>query len=335
MMKSIRVSRITASRRAFLKLALLAGGAALLSACGSEPAQLPPSPAEPAAHDQQPKEPTTMQLQKVDVNDVELHYVEQGKGDPLILVHGGLADYREWSQQMERFAQRYRVIAYSRRYNHPNQNRQQRPDHSALIEAEDLAAFMGAVGIERGHVVGYSYGAFAALCLALEHPERVRALVLAEPPVHRWVIGLPGGDALFADLMTRLWEPAGQAFRRGDKAEALRVSLDFFAGPGALSQTPPEVRQVLEDNLHEWEALTTSSDAFPMLAKERVAQLGMPTLLMTGDQTLPIHRLVNDEIERVWPHVQRVRLPKATHDMWNEQPDACGAAVFKFLGEHA
>ena len=276
-----------------------------------------------------------MDLQKVMVNGVNLHYVEQGQGSPLVLVHGGLADYREWAPQMERLAQSYRVIAYSRRYNYPNQNRELRPDHSALMEAEDLAAFMWALGLDRSHVVGYSYGAFATLCLALDHPELVRTLTLAEPPVHRWVLGLPGGDALFADLMTRLWEPAGQAFRRGDKEEALRVSLDFFIAPGALSQIPAELRQVLEDNLREWEALTTSRDAFPILAKERVAQLPMPILLLTGDQTLPIHRLVNDEIERVLPKAQRVRLPEATHDMWNEQPEACGTAVLQFLGRHA
>jgi non-heme chloroperoxidase len=276
-----------------------------------------------------------MKLQKALVNNVELHYVEQGQGTPLVLVHGGLADYREWGAQMERFAQSYRVIAYSRRYNYPNQNRELPPDHSALIEAEDLAAFMHVLGLDRSHVVGYSYGAFAALCLALDHPDLVRTLMLAEPPVLRWVIGLPGGDALFADLMDRLWEPAGQAFRRGDKVEALRVSLDFFIAPGALSQVPAEVRQFLEDNLREWEALTTSRDAFPMLAKRRVAQLLMPTLLLTGDQTLPIHRLLNDEIARVLPQAQRIRLPEATHDMWNEQPEACGAVVLQFLGKHA
>jgi pimeloyl-ACP methyl ester carboxylesterase len=194
---------------------------------------------------------------------------------------------------------------------------------------------MRVLGLDRSHVVGYSYGAFTALCLALDHPDQVRTLTLAEPPVHRWVIGLPGGDALFADLMDRLWQPAGQAFRRGDKEEALRVSLDFFIAPGALSQVPAEVRQFLEDNLREWEALTTSRDAFPMIAKGRAAQLPMPTLLLTGDQTLPIHRLLNDEIARVLPQAQRIRLPEASHDMWNEQPEACGAAVVRFLAKHA
>jgi pimeloyl-ACP methyl ester carboxylesterase len=275
-----------------------------------------------------------MKLQKTAANGVELHYVEQGQGVPLILIHGGLADYREWGPQMKRFAQTNRVIAYSRRYNHPNQNQAIRPDHSALVEAEDLAAFMRALGIERSHIVGYSYGAFTALCLALEHPELVRSLVLAEPPVQRWALDLPGGDKVFADFMA-FWESVGQAFRDSKKEQALRITVNFFYGEGAFDGIPGEIRQILEANLREWEALTTSRDAFPMLAKERVAQLQHPALLLTAEKTLPIHQLVNDELEHVLLREQRVTLKGATHDMWAEQPDACGAAVAQFLREHA
>jgi hypothetical protein len=56
--------------------------------------------------------------------DVELHYVERGSGTPVVLVHGSLADYTywEWSDQIPLLAEHHRVIAYSRRYNHPNRN---------------------------------------------------------------------------------------------------------------------------------------------------------------------------------------------------------------------
>jgi pimeloyl-ACP methyl ester carboxylesterase len=60
----------------------------------------------------------------------------------------------------------------------------------------------------------------------------------------------------------------------------------------------------------------------------------LPTLLLCGDATLPIQQIVNAELERVLTLGQRVTLPGATHDMWVEQPDACGAAVLEFLREH-
>jgi pimeloyl-ACP methyl ester carboxylesterase len=249
----------------------------------------------------------------------------------LILVHGGLADHREWNQQMARFADHYRVIAYSQRYYHPNQNLPIVTDYTTLVDAEDLAAFVKALDLDKSHIVGYSSGAFMALSMALDHPELVRTLVLAEPPIVHWLPGLPGGDVQYAEFMSTFWEPVGEAFRQGDKELALRISLTFFIGEDVLDELPSEVRQVLEDNLGGWEAFTTSRDTFPMVDKERVAQMHFPTLLLTAENTLPLHHLVNDELERLLPLAERVIVREATHDMWAEQPEACGEAVLEFL----
>jgi pimeloyl-ACP methyl ester carboxylesterase len=272
-----------------------------------------------------------MQLQAVRANGVELHYLSQGQGVPVVLVHGGLADYREWAPQIERFARHFRVVAYSRRYNYPNQVPALAPDHSALVEAADLAAFLRALDLAPSHVVGYSYGAFTALCLALAHPELVRALALAEPPILRWAASVPGGAALLTEFLTSFWERVGNAFRRGEPELALRRTAEFFIGPGAYDQLPAEDLQGWQENLGEWEALTTSRDAFPLLAQDQVAQLQLPTLLLTGERTLPIHQLVNAELERLLPHAQRACIRDATHGMWGEQPELCGETTLQFL----
>ena len=56
----------------------------------------------------------------VDVNGARLEYTDAGRGEPLIFVHGSLEDLRIWRRQVELFSAHYRVIAYSRRYHHPN-----------------------------------------------------------------------------------------------------------------------------------------------------------------------------------------------------------------------
>jgi pimeloyl-ACP methyl ester carboxylesterase len=91
------------------------------------------------------------------------------------------------------------------------------------------------------------------------------------------------------------------------------------------------VRQVLDENLSGWEAFTTSADCFPMLEKQQVAQLPMPILLLTAVNTLPIHQLVNSELVRLLPQAKHVTIADATHEMWTEQPEACGRAVLAFL----
>ena len=212
----------------------------------------------------QPTEVTERQhgrLNRVRVNRVELHYLERGKGIPVVFVHGGLDDYRMWEAQIDPFAQNYRVIAYSRRYNYPNNNPYIRPDHSAIIEAADLAALIKRLKLGRVHVVGHSYGAFTALFLAVRHPELVRTLVLAEPPVLRWAQDKSEGTALFDEFMDNLWKPAGDAFRRGKKEQALRLTLNYFAGEGVFDQAPEVQRKYWLENLREWQALTTSRDA--------------------------------------------------------------------------
>ena len=273
------------------------------------------------------------QLKKVFVNGVELHYLEQGQGVPVIFIHGGLVDYRYWAAQMEPFSQRYRVIAYSRRYNYPNNNPNIGPDHSAIVEAADLAALIKRLKLGPVHLVGHSYGAYTALFLAVKHPELVRTLVLGEPPALRWVLNLPGGKAVFDEFMNNIWKPAGQAFKHGNQEQALRITIDYFIGKGAFDQLPQEFRAVLRDNLPEWKALTTSRDAVPLLRREDARRIKIPTLMLTGDRTLRIHHLVNDELERLLANGERVRID-ATHEMWEEQPEKCRQATLTFLFKH-
>lgn len=98
-----RATQHVLDRRTFLQLLGGTTVAAALAAC--RPIVLPPAPAEAGAAAQTAEE---LALQKVVVNGAELHYVEQGQGTPLVLVHGGLSDYREWGPQMTRFAQDHR-----------------------------------------------------------------------------------------------------------------------------------------------------------------------------------------------------------------------------------
>jgi pimeloyl-ACP methyl ester carboxylesterase len=277
---------------------------------------------------------TEHRLKKVRVNGVELHYLDIGKGTPVIFVHGGLDDYRVWEAQLEPFAQSYRVIAYSRRYNFPNHNPHIRPDHSAIIEAEDLAALIKSLKLGRVHVVGYSYGAFTALFLVVKHPELVRSLVLAEPPVLRWAEDKPEGKALFDEFMGNIWKPVGDAFRRGEKEQALRLTLNYFAGEGVYDQVAEVQRIYWRNNIREWEALTMSRDANPPLSREDVKRIKAPVLMLSGAQTLGILKFVDNELQPLLSNGERLVIPNATHEMWSEQPDVCRRAVLGFLSRN-
>jgi pimeloyl-ACP methyl ester carboxylesterase len=272
-------------------------------------------------------------LKIVSVNGVSLHYLESGKGDPVVFVHGGLGDYREWSAQIEPFSKHYRVVDYSRRYDYPNDN-PERPDHSPIVDAADLAALLDALKLERVHLVGYSYGALTSLFFATQHPERLRSLTLTEPPIMKWLPQIPGGQVELDKFMTEMWKPAAEAFRKEQPETALRITCDYFTGPGSYDKFPVQARQFLMSDIREWKALTTSVDAFPMLDRDAVRSLKMPILLITGEKSLTLLRMINEELGRVLPNAERVTIPGATHDMWQEQPEVCGGATLSFLSKH-
>jgi non-heme chloroperoxidase len=282
-----------------------------------------------------------MRIDAVEANGVKLHYVEHGKGVPVILVHGGLEDYRSWEPQLAAFAQRHRTIAYSRRYNYPNTGAPPRNDYSAIVDADDLAALIKILKLAPANVVGISYGAYTALLLAVRHPELVRSLVLCEPPLLRWLPELDGDQPLFAEFMSKVWEPATHGFRESDEV-GLTAAIDGFGrlgyvlGPETASfgTLPPEVRSGLFENAAEWKALTQSKDAFPNVPYAAVKRLRIPTLMLSGGKTLTLQKIIDPQLAKLLRHGKRIILPNASHEMWSEEPEACGKATLEFIDQH-
>ena len=276
----------------------------------------------------------SIQPTKIRVNNVELHYIEQGQGEPLILLHGGQGDYRSWEPQLKVLSTQFRVISYSRRYHYPNNNPLTAKYHSAYTEADDLAALIRTLKLGRVHLIGTSIGAFAALALAVKHPEMVRSLVLAEPPVHQWVRDSPNGAAAYREFMTTMWEPATAAFKAGDDQGAMRILVDGFTGKGSFDKLPPGSRAAAMQNSRFFKANALSSDPFPNLSKDKVRRLRIPVLIVTGENTIKIHKLVNEELARLLPKAERVIIPKAGHFSPRENPQAFNEAVLKFFASH-
>jgi pimeloyl-ACP methyl ester carboxylesterase len=268
---------------------------------------------------------------RIRVGDIELHFIERGTGAPLVLLHGGQADYRAWPRQVEAFAPRYRVISYSRRYHYPNANTPTATDHSALVDADDLAGLIRQLRLPPAHLVGTSYGAFTALALATRQPALVRSLVLAEPPIHRWVETDSRGAALYNAFRTGVMAPAAAAFAAGDRAGAMRIFIDAFDGAGTFDGLPAERRAAVLQNAGFFRALTASSDPFPNLSKDVVRLLRVPVLIVRGAETDELHRLVTEELGRVLPRAERTIIPNAGHGSQRQNPEAFNRAVSAFL----
>lgn len=246
----------------------------------------------------------------VDVDGVRLHYVDRGRGEPLVLLHGNGSMSREFeiSGLIDEAARRFRVIAFDR----PGHGYSTRPrEHAWTPEAQAdlLDKALDRLGAGQALVLGHSWGALVALALALDHPERVRALVLASgyyfptprldvlllsPPalpvvgdVMRYTISPLLGWLMLPAIMRRIFGPAPMPER-------------FAAFPFGLALRPSQIRASAADTALMIPAAWRLRRRYPRLAVPAVIIAGGGDLLVdAGRQSVRLHRVVPDSALRV------------------------------------
>ena len=271
--------------------------------------------------------------QKIELpNGVNLAYVRGGQatGAPLVFVHGTMNDLRMWQPQWQAFTGQYDCIAYSRRYAYPNDNRPIASDYSALTDAEDLGLFLDALGVKQASLIGLSYGGFASLAFALKHPRRVASMVLVEPPMMRYADDAPDLRPTVAAFEKNHAHAAEAAFRAGDDDLGMRLLLSGIIGREA-AKISPKLVAMLMPNVEEVRAISLSDDEFPLLDKAQVAALDIPTLLVSGAKSAPVHQALIACLIKAMPQAQTAIIQGAGHSVPQEQPEAFNAAVAEFL----
>lgn len=271
----------------------------------------------------------------IQIDGTQLEYFEAGEGEPVVFVHGTLGDFRSWGMQMDDFAKSFRAISYSRRYHYPNQCRGDESDYSPVAHADDLAAFIAALGLDSAHIVGSSYGAYVALFLAKRHPERVRSLVVGEPPDLPLLEQNPEGRKVRDEFLATVWNPAAETVEQGHTEEGIRLFIDGVVAEGAFDQFPSEVQALILDNACEFKAEPASPEFWTPFTCDDARSVKAPTLLLTGENSLPMLKFVVDELDSCLPNKQYETIPDATHEMAADNPSAYNKTVIAFIADHA
>jgi non-heme chloroperoxidase len=283
-------------------------------------------------------------VRSVDIGATRLQYIEEGSAEPLVFVHGSASDFRTWERQLSPFAERFRVIAYSRRYHWPNDPIPQGADYSMSEHVEDLAALLRGLGAAPAHLVGHSYGAFVCLLLAIREPRLVRSLVLAEPPVITlFVSSRPKPLEILRLLATRPRTamaiikfgamgaaPAARAFRRGDNEAGVRIFGDAVFGAGGYGRLPESRMTQVRDNLTNVRAEVLGS-GFERLDAGQVRKVEIPALLVSAQNSIPLFHRLTERLAQLLPHAERSQIPGATHAVHEDNARAFNAAVLPFV----
>lgn len=283
-------------------------------------------------------------LPTVTANGAELAYREVGRGEPVVFIHGSLSDIRTWDGQLEAIGGTHRAIAYSRRYSPPGPPIEPGADDQMLPHVEDLTALLEGLEAEPAHLVGNSWGGFIALLAAIRAPERVRTLVLMEPPVLSLFVSTPPRPAELAAVLARrprtgiailgfgIGTIAGveRALKRGEDERAMERFARGVLGDETFENLPEERLRQARDNIPTLRAQQLGA-GFPPLSEDEVRSVRAPTLLICGERSPGLFQRLTERLEELLPRAEVVEIDDASHTMHEQQPAAVNGAISRFL----
>jgi pimeloyl-ACP methyl ester carboxylesterase len=264
------------------------------------------------------------------VNGVELPYVDQGMGIPVIFVHGAWMDLRYWEPQREVVAIKYRFIAYTLRYHGKGPWPDDGRHYSTTTHLADLTAFIRQLDAGPVHLVGLSMGGRLATLVALEHPDLLLSLTVLEPPLDDLLDDFPE-----ARCVREEWRSGFEALRRAAQAgDAIQATKLFYGlandqGPDALDGQPEPFREMVLDNARTVPlALSVRPPALLCAALEGIK---MPALVVSGELSPRSRILINEIIVKCIPGSRLVVIPAAAHLMSYQNPVAFNERLLEFL----
>lgn len=252
-----------------------------------------------------------------------LYYEEHGRGEPLVLVPGFGAGLWSWYRQVPAFAERFRTVVFDPR----GVARSRVADAPFTMRdlADDLAALLEELKVERAHVLGASFGGFVAQEFALAHPGRTRSLVLCCTSYGGAGHVPPAPETLAAIASTKGL----------DTEERVRGNWSLAFSQGFAAAHPEEVERVVslraENGAPEQLYLRQLQAAVAFDAAARVGRIEAPTLVITGDADRIVPHENSLNLAAAVPGAELKIVEGGSHAFFIERADEFNRAVLEFV----
>ena len=239
---------------------------------------------------------------RVHLRGITLYYELEGKGPPLLLLHGGAGNGMQFEKQRPEFARSHRLIV-------PDARAQGRSsDRPGLLTyhdmAEDVVALLDTLHLRRVDVMGWSDGGDIGLDLAIHHPDRI---------VHLVTFG--------ANTSPDGLQPADRAWNASATADSFGTGME--QGWKALNPEPSHYREAMEKIITLWRTL-------PRFTPAALGSIRARTLICAGEHDL-ILREHTESLAAAIPHAELWIVPGASHGAMIERPDLVNPRVLAFL----
>jgi 3-oxoadipate enol-lactonase len=248
---------------------------------------------------------------------------------PIVLIHAGIADRRMWDDIWPVLTEQHDVLRLDLRgYGESTEN-----PSGPWSPRADVLATLDAIGIDRAHLVGCSFGAGVAVEVALERPSLAASLVLAAP-----------GGALMTERTDELvagWEAEGAAMEAGDFDAAAEANVVAWVDgpqrepdvvPAGVRDAVRRMQRQVFDISDDWEdAVWEAEDELDPPASERLDEIAVPTLVISGELDIDAVRLAADHLLAGIRDVRGVVWPDVAHLPSMERPDDFAAEVLDWV----
>ena len=273
------------------------------------------------------------EVKSIFINGDSIHYIDVGKGDPVVFVHGAVGDYRTFGKQMDEFTKSHRVSAYSRRFAYPNQQTINDSTRlSAVSHASDLAELLKALKLGPANLYGHSYGADIALLTAIDHPELVSSLILGEPFISSLMQQVPGGDTVLNNFFTAAFVPVVEAFKNNKNEEGVKALINGVMGDSLYyDRLSQKDRDIMMANFPEAKGILLGKDNFPLVVCDDVKKIKAPVLLLKGDKSPAIFSVMIEELNRCLSNREVATLTNTSHGLEYESPAEFNKTVLGFI----
>ncbi|KYK45957.1 alpha/beta hydrolase [Bradyrhizobium liaoningense] len=254
---------------------------------------LPPTPTLPKA----------AQSGFAPVNGIKVWYAVFGRGQPVLLLHGGLANANYWGHQVRALQRQYQVIVMESR-GHGRSSRNQEPYGYDLM-ASDVIGLLDHLKIRQAAIVGWSDGAIIGLDVAMRHPERVSRLFAFAANSD------PSGvaDIASSDVFNAYIARAGEEYKR-------------------LSSTPTEYKGFVTEITKMWESQ-------PKWTASDLATIKVPTWIVDGDHDEAIKRENTEFMAASIPGAGLLIQPEVSHFSFLQDPEQFNDDMLRFLARGA
>ncbi|MBK7583819.1 MAG: alpha/beta hydrolase [Myxococcales bacterium] len=259
-------------------------------------------------------------MEQVEIGGLNIAFERKGSGPPVVLLHGGLSDGREWRRQLDELSDEFTLVAWDA----PGCGGSADPPASFRMPdyADCLVAFIGALGLGRPHVLGLSWGGTLALELYRRWPNIPRTLLLASSYAG-WAGSLP------AHVITERLDEMLRALLRPPE-QLVRGFIPSLLTHRAPAEMVEELVMVMSD--------FRPSGCRPMLhamaeadLRDVLPRIEVPTLLLSGDADVRSPPEVAEQLHAQIPDSTLRVLPGVGHQSNIEAARAFNAAVREFL----